>query len=71
MDTMSNDFDDILTVKEAAKYLKLAQSSVYKLAKEDRLPARKVGGSWRFSRRGLDEWIANPDWMNNPAASEE
>jgi len=68
---MIKEYDDILTVREAASYLKLAESSVYRLAAEQMLPGRKIGGSWRFSRRGLDEWIANPDWMNNPAASEE
>ncbi|MGD8584423.1 MAG: helix-turn-helix domain-containing protein [Chloroflexota bacterium] len=58
------DFDDILTVQEAAEYLKLAQSTIYRLCQNNQLPARKIGGAWRLSRRGLDEWIANYD---NPA----
>ena len=49
--------DFIMTVDEVSEYLRLAQSTVYKLLNEGKLPGRKVGGSWRFSRRMLDEWI--------------
>jgi excisionase family DNA binding protein len=49
--------DIIMTVEEVSEYLKLAQSTIYKLLSEGKLPGRKIGGSWRFSRRALDEWI--------------
>ena len=49
--------DTLMTVDEVSDYLRLAQSTVYKLANEGKLPARKFGGSWRISRRALDEWI--------------
>jgi len=56
---MSEDRPDaVMTVQEVAEYLKLAESTVYRLARERRLPARKVGGVWRFSRKVLDEWFA-------------
>lgn len=51
--------DKIMTVKDVAKYLKLAQSTVYKLAQDGKLPARKVGGTWRFSRDQLEHWFAS------------
>ena len=51
--------DAVLTVKEVSQYLKLAQSTVYRLAQEQKLPCRKVGGTWRFSRNGIDQWLAN------------
>ena len=57
---------DILTVREAAEYLQLAESTVYQLVKKQKLPGRKIGGTWRFSRRGLEQWIARPDWMDEP-----
>ena len=54
--------DAVLTVSEVSEYLKLAESTVYRLAKEKKLPGRKVGGAWRFSRKGLEEWLMrSPD----------
>jgi excisionase family DNA binding protein len=54
---VSNESDTIMTVKEVSGYLKLAESTVYKLVQEGKLPGRKIGGAWRFSRQGLDAWI--------------
>jgi excisionase family DNA binding protein len=50
--------DEILTLKEIAKYLKLAEKTAYRLAAEGKLPSFKVGGSWRFSRKDIELWIA-------------
>ena len=50
---------DILTVEETAELLKIPRSSVYKLAQEGKIPARKVGRHWRFHRVTLVNWIAN------------
>ncbi|NVK30196.1 MAG: helix-turn-helix domain-containing protein [Gammaproteobacteria bacterium] len=49
--------DEILTVKEVADYLKLAEKTAYRLAAEGRLPGFKVGGSWRFKKDDLQQWI--------------
>lgn len=48
---------DYLTVGEVSESLRLGPSTIYKLLKENKLPARKIGGRWRISRRALDEWI--------------
>ena len=49
--------DEILTLKEVAKYLKLAEKTAYRLAAEGKLPGFKVGGSWRFKQSDIDAWI--------------
>jgi excisionase family DNA binding protein len=49
--------DQILTLKEVAAYLKLAEKTAYKLAAEGKLPGFKVGGSWRFKREDVENWI--------------
>ena len=46
-----------LTVQEAAKYLKLGRSTVYRLVHEGKLPAHKFGRQWRFDAAELDEWM--------------
>lgn len=49
--------DEILTLKEVAEYLKLAEKTAYRLAAEGKLPGFKVGGSWRFKREVIESWI--------------
>ena len=49
--------DQILTLKEVAAYLKLAEKTAYRLASEGKLPGFKVGGSWRFKRDDFESWI--------------
>ncbi len=49
--------DQILTLKEVAAYLKLAEKTACKLAAEGKLAGFKVGGSWRFKAIDIDRWI--------------
>ena len=50
---------DILTLDEVAAYLKAGKRTVYRLAANGKLPAFKLGGTWRFRRGDLDKWIAS------------
>ncbi len=49
--------DEILTLKEVADYLKLAEKTAYRVAAEGKFPGFKVGGSWRCKRADIDSWI--------------
>ena len=49
--------DEILTIQEVAKYLKLNEKTAYRLAGEGKLPGFKVGGSWRFKFKDIEKWI--------------
>lgn len=51
----------LLTAEEAAKYLRVHVKSLYRLAKKEKIPARKVGGQWRFHREALNEWLKISD----------
>ena len=55
---MADPEGEILTLDEVAAYLKAGKRTVYRLAAEGKLPAFKLGGTWRFRRSDLDEWIA-------------
>lgn len=55
---MSEKPPEIMTISEAAQYLRISSSSLYKLAQEGRIPCQKVGRHWRFSRPAIQEWIA-------------
>ena len=47
----------MMTVSEVAKYLKMKTVTIYKHAQQGRIPAFKVGSSWRFKRSTIDQWI--------------
>ena len=49
--------DEILTVPEVAKLLKVADKTVYTMAQQGEIPCFKVRGQWRFRRTDLDGWI--------------
>ncbi|MBF7074310.1 helix-turn-helix domain-containing protein [Glaciecola sp. MH2013] len=49
--------DEIMTIQEVATYLKLNDKTAYRLASEGKLPGFKVGGSWRFRRGDILQWI--------------
>lgn len=48
-----NDPEELLTVTEAAKLLKLHPKTVIKLALNGDIPAKRYGRSWRFKRSDL------------------
>jgi excisionase family DNA binding protein len=57
--------DDILTIREVAEFLKLTEKTIYRLVSEDKLPAFKVGGSWRFRRTGIEKWLKQQEQQQN------
>jgi excisionase family DNA binding protein len=52
---MSN--EEILKLKDVATLLKVGEKTVYSMAQAGELPAFKVRGQWRFSRKDIDKWI--------------
>jgi PTS system nitrogen regulatory IIA component len=53
MPTPYSDFD----AEGLARYLHLAPQQIIKLADRGKLPGRKVGGQWRFSRPDIHHWF--------------
>lgn len=54
---MKDDTGEIFTLDEVAAYLKVGKRTVYRLAAAKKIPAFKVGGTWRFPRQEIDQWI--------------
>jgi len=52
---MSN--EEVLKLKGVAALLKVGEKTVYSMAQTGELPAFKVRGQWRFSRKDIDAWI--------------
>ena len=55
--SMSTSLEDILTVDDVAVYLKIPKATVYKLVRQEKIPAHKVGKHWRFVRDEVDGWL--------------
>lgn len=49
--------EDISTLQEIAKYLKVDKRTVYRMVKSKQLPAFKVRNQWRFKKDAIDKWI--------------
>ncbi len=49
--------DTVMTIDELSVYLKIAKSTLYKLAQEGKLPGQKVGRHWRFRKETIDHWL--------------
>ena len=51
---------DVLNSEEAAAFLGLSVFTVRDYARAGKIPGRKVGKEWRFSRPGLLKWLEAP-----------
>lgn len=50
---------EVLTLEEAAAFLRLHVRTLYSLAKQGKVPAQRISNRWRFSRSGLLDWLKN------------
>jgi excisionase family DNA binding protein len=66
---------EVLTLAEAAAYLRVDEHTLAKLAAKRRVPSQKIGEEWRFLKKALDDWLRYPSdrsrefWLAWPFAS--
>ncbi|MGQ0794363.1 MAG: response regulator [Deltaproteobacteria bacterium] len=51
--------EELMTLEEAAEYLKIAKPTLYRLLEEGKIPAFKVGNQWRFTKELINQWLWN------------
>lgn len=51
---------EVLTLAEAAAYLRLPESEVTRLVFDQGLPGRHTGAEWRFLKAALQDWLRTP-----------
>ncbi|MDR1430393.1 MAG: PTS sugar transporter subunit IIA [Spirochaetaceae bacterium] len=49
--------DDILTIDEVAKYLRVSERTVYDWAQKGEIPSGKIGTVWRFKKTEIEKWV--------------
>lgn len=55
---------EMWTVKEVADYLKMKPVTIYKLAKDGKIPAFKVASFWRFKPDLIEKWAVDESRKN-------
>jgi excisionase family DNA binding protein len=50
---------EVLTLSEAAVYLRLPEGAVINAVHSQGLPARFVGGEWRFLKPAIQQWLSS------------
>lgn len=51
--------DEMLTVSQAADYLKVCDKTILRLIKTKKIIASKVGNRWRIRNTDIDKYIRN------------
>lgn len=49
--------DEILTIEEVAKYLRVSERTIYDWAQNTDMPCGKIGTVWRFKRSEIEKWV--------------
>ena len=52
---------EVLNVEQAAQFLQIDEETVIEMAESGKLPGRKLGKDWRFSRAALVAWLSGPE----------
>ena len=53
----SNDEGEISPSSRSLPSLKVTERTIYRLAAAKKIPAFRVGGTWRFSKAEINQWI--------------
>jgi excisionase family DNA binding protein len=52
---------EVMNAAQAGQFLQIDEAEVVALAESGKLPGRKLGAAWRFSRAALMTWLATPE----------
>ena len=56
--------DEVLTVQELARYLRMQPLTIYKHASVGKLPGFKIVSHWRFKKSTIGQWIQSQENQN-------
>lgn len=49
--------EELLTLKELSRYLKISKPTLYKMVQKGKIPALKIASQWRFKKEDINSWI--------------
>ncbi len=51
------EFLGVMGIKELARYLGVAEITIYRLVEKGKIPGKKVGAQWRFLKEDVDAYL--------------
>jgi excisionase family DNA binding protein len=57
--------NEVFTLEDTARYLRIPTETVQDLAIRGSLPGRRVQGEWRFLRSAIEDWLRGPDYKRS------
>jgi excisionase family DNA binding protein len=48
---------NLMTIEELSTYLKVTRRTIYDWLRQNKIPAVKLIGQWRFKKDKIDAWI--------------
>jgi len=51
--------ENLMDIQQVAEYLQMNKMTVYKLARQGKIPAFKVASEWRFKKELIEQWLMN------------
>jgi excisionase family DNA binding protein len=52
---------EVMNAEQAGQFLQIDETVVNEMAEAGKLPGRKLGTAWRFSRAALVAWLSGPE----------
>ncbi len=61
----------VFTVRDLANYLHVHPMTIYRYLQKNKLPAFKIGNTWRFNKESIDLWRINQEGVADPIKSDD
>jgi excisionase family DNA binding protein len=58
---ISGERAEVLTLFEAAQYLRVPEAEILELVRGRDLPGRRIGDQWRFLKAALQDWLRSAE----------
>jgi excisionase family DNA binding protein len=59
-------FEPLLKSEQAAALLQIHPKTLQKLARQGKIPAKRIGDLWRFRASDLEDWVRGRDKLGSP-----
>jgi excisionase family DNA binding protein len=57
--------DEVMNTTDTANYMKLTQKTIRDMARDGKIPAKKIGNTWRFLKSEVHDWLKSESLDKN------